>query len=873
MIPSRLQTTLRLLVGLLVLVSFWLLQLYQYQVFHLFAEGFSIVVSFTLFLLVLNVRHLVASASLLFLGFASGLVGLVDFLHVIAFPSMRLFPGYDLNTATQFWILARGLEALGFVVAFSLWERPWTRVFSFTLVALTVVTAISIVLIFARQFPVLFVEGRGLTPLKVGLEFLYIALLLVCLGLAYHRRGRMQRPEVLLLSGALGTAIAAEVCFTLYVGPTDFFNVLGHFFKLVTYYLLYRVLLRHGLLAPYEGIFRQLQLAKSGLEAMVEARTRALQSSSRRFQAILEAAPWPLILLSLCEGRVVCSEGNPSAKDLFGADSDGRDFGELVERAGVSAPDHLVESVQSYCLNRTANLPLEARIGAGEGKRTFEITLYPVDSGSVVAVFADVTSHRRALEAYQLQDQVFQLSRDLIVVLDGNGILRMHNPAWTRVLELSAFDLVRRPWLELIHEDDRPLAEAAFGNVGKDSGSTLEVRMLGANGLVRSIAWNFHPSMDQRLVYGVGRDVTNDRATERMLQQASKLESLGVVAGGIAHDFNNMLSGMFGFVELARLHNRAQRPEAVETALARSLQVFDRAKGLTRQLLAVSKGGTGVPVVLDLGPVVRQAADFVLAGSSCSVEWQLDPVVGPCEVDSDQVFQAFQNLFLNAMQAMGGAGTIRVRSRREGGFLIIEVEDEGPGIPFDLRHRVFEPFFSNKSQGTGLGLSIVASMATKHGGRVEVVSGVGQGACFALWLPVSPLAPTVTPAPREGTSTRPFHVLLMEDDVDIRSFLETALLSWGHRVVATSEGHEAVAEARRALGTNQPFEVALLDWTVRRGLGGEGTLAALKTLDPTIRVIVSTGYAAHLPAARGYDAVLAKPFRLEELRQCLTSLG
>jgi len=459
------------------------------------------------------------------------------------------------------------------------------------------------------------------------------------------------------------------------------------------------------------------------------------------------------------------------------------------------------------------------------------------------------------------------------MVVDREGKLRVFNPAWRHLLEWTTFDLAAVSWFDLVHPDDRLRAQEVLASLSASAASaTLELRILGDNDLVLTVAWNLHLSTDGRLVYGVGRDVTKDRATEALLLQASKHEGISLLAGGIAHDFNNMLAGMFGFVELARLHAQKGNLAASEAALERSLRVFDRARGLTRQLLAVSKGGKGLPVVLDLGILLHQVCDFVLAGSSIEVDWDLDTPLGPCEVDADQVFQAFQNLVLNARQAMGETGRLAIRGHNRDGRAYLEIHDSGPGVPSDVADHVFEPFMTTKANGSGLGLAIVSSIATKHAGTVRLRPDRGPGACFELQFPIArdtaaPRPETLPVAKVSGAQ----RVLVLEDDPDVLHFLKDTLETMGHHVTTTTDGADTVREARHALSTLSPFQVAILDWTIRGGVGGGETLKELKTLDPELKVIVTTGYAAHLPSMRGFDAVLAKPFRLDELRTHLST--
>ena len=242
----------------------------------------------------------------------------------------------------------------------------------------------------------------------------------------------------------------------------------------------------------------------------------------------------------------------------------------------------------------------------------------------------------------------------------------------------------------------------------------------------------------------VFRDVTERERIEEQLRNTQKLEALGVLAGGIAHDFNNLLTGMFGFVEMAREH--ATDPEAVEEHTGRAMAVFEKARGLTRQLLTFSKAGEPVRQSVHLERVVRDAVAFVLSGSNVVADFSIDPDLWPCEVDEQQIAQVIDNLVLNARQAMPGGGVISIRlenrhrhlHERQEPWVRLSVQDQGPGIPHELWPKIFDPFFTTKSGGTGLGLAVVHSIVRRHGGHAEVgAASGGTGARIDVFLPAT----------------------------------------------------------------------------------------------------------------------------------------
>jgi PAS domain S-box-containing protein len=377
----------------------------------------------------------------------------------------------------------------------------------------------------------------------------------------------------------------------------------------------------------------------------------------------------------------------------------------------------------------------------------------------------------------------------------------------------------------------------------------------------------------------VFRDVTERRKVEEELQNAQKLESLGVLAGGIAHDFNNLLTGIFGLVDLARHRSAADAP--ARGPLERVLAVLDRARGLTGQLLTFSQHGQPVTGPVALSPLLKNCVEFALSGSNVSCSLEMTDDVWPCDGDERQIHQVVDNLLLNARQAMPRGGTVEVQAANvkvpedvqipgaPGRYVRITVRDHGEGVPPELRSRIFEPFFTTKPTGSGLGLATSYSIIRKHGGHIEVSSGPGEGAAFVVYLPAASRTPA-SPAKRETEIPKGLGRILIVDDEDyVREVASELLGELGYTVELAADGDAAVEVCRRAVAEGRPFDAAILDLTIPGGLGGVAAAPLLRRVDSRLPLIASSGYSgdpvmAH-PQAYGFAATLNKPFTLEEL--------
>jgi PAS domain S-box-containing protein len=382
------------------------------------------------------------------------------------------------------------------------------------------------------------------------------------------------------------------------------------------------------------------------------------------------------------------------------------------------------------------------------------------------------------------------------------------------------------------------------------------------------------------------RDITARRRMERELVRAEKLESVGVLAGGIAHDFNNLLTGVLGHVSLAQALLEEGHP--VRSHLDKAEAATHRAQGLTKQLLTFSKGGVPVRRVLEVEPLVREAVELALAGSTARCELEVEPRLWTVEADSGQLVQVLHNLLLNADQAMPHGGTVRLWASNlqldgshpsglePGPYVRILLVDEGEGIPPELQGSIFEPFFTTKGDGSGLGLATAYSISTQHGGWLGLAEEQGPGASFEWLLPASPgVRPQARePAPRlqEGSG----RVLVMDDEAVVRDVLAAMLETMGYEATLVEDGEAAVEAYGRALEAGVRFDAVIMDLTVPAGMGGVEAMAAILQLDPRARGVVSSGFSDNPvmadPAHFGFSGVVSKPYRLATLSAVLAGV-
>jgi PAS domain S-box-containing protein len=463
-----------------------------------------------------------------------------------------------------------------------------------------------------------------------------------------------------------------------------------------------------------------------------------------------------------------------------------------------------------------------------------------------------------------------------------------------RLLHLTPEELRGRPIAELL-----PLIQRATGHPAEFPVSRLlelgeavplnddHALNRGEGAAPEPIAFSARPVLD-----GTGRPVgavvvlrnpEEMTLTPEELIRANRFESLGILAGGIAHDFNNLLTTILGGISLAKDNRDYSRLEDSEKSCL-------AAKGLTKQLLTFAKGGTSVQTVLAPVTVLKDTVRVASAGASTEVAIEVAPGTGNVLGDRAQLLQVFQNLVVNAIQAMPAgrqshvwlraADAVladgQVASLAAGDYVQFEVQDDGCGIPPENIAKIFAAFFTTKKHGTGLGLATVLDVVRKHGGQIGVESTVGKGTTFTIFLPRAgqPVQVEARRAPslRFGTG----RILFMDDDERICEITGGMLQSLEYKYDIARKGEEAIALYKRYLNIGKPYDVVIMDLTIVGGMGGEETFKKLQELDPDLRAIVSSGYDSEEMAKQfldmGFCGYLTKPYRVTDLGRILKAV-
>ena len=621
----------------------------------------------------------------------------------------------------------------------------------------------------------------------------------------------------------------------------------------------------------------------------------ALYESEERYRTYVESAPDGIFVID-SQRRFV--DVNEAACRMTGYSRDellGMPTSEVVEKIDASEAGGSFESLQ-----KTGELTAERLLRKKDGSTlTVLLNAVALPANRFMALCTDITQRKQVeealREALKWQEAAFEGSRDAIFISDADARLVRVNEA--------ACQLTRYPREQLLKMRIPDLHEAADLGAYKEYHSQIMAgeEVVTEAPIQRADDTIVHTEFSNRRVlvgdtpymHTVARDITDRKQAERerlaletQVQQAQKLESLGVLAGGVAHDFNNLLMGVLGNAELALADISPGAPARV--SIEEVKKAATGAAELANQMLAYSGRGRFVVEPVKLSEVVKGMGQLLNASipKTTLLSYELCETIPPTKADVTQIRQVVMNLITNAAEALEDqSGIVKLTTGvmefngsctgeglvfgelSDGTYSYLEVTDAGVGMDEETVSKMFDPFFTTKFTGRGLGLAAVFGIVRGHEGAIKVESEPGEGTTIRVLFPATD---TPTESLRENGHTEAGGtVLLVDDEPDVLDLGKRMLEMAGYEAVTARDGVEAVEVFKQH---SRDIKCVILDLTMPQ-MGGEETFVELQKIRGDVPVLLSSGYGVGEVTARistsGFAGFIKKPYRLDDLKGIL----
>lgn len=521
----------------------------------------------------------------------------------------------------------------------------------------------------------------------------------------------------------------------------------------------------------------------------------------------------------------------------------------------------------------------------------------PIANTELLARVRALLRQRELTEQLRASDEKFrQLAENITDVfwIRSPDLKEVHyiSPAFEKIWGRKAEDLYAHPekWADFILNEDRERVLEAFSALkGPVPNLDIEYRIVRPDGEIRWVrvrGFQVRDGTENKLIRhaGIVTDITERKKFEEQFRRAQRMESLGTLARGIAHELNNLLAPVAMGAGLLRQFNADPQSLPVLETIEKSAA---RAANLVKQVLAFARGVEGSRVELPIDEIIREIESIIrnTFPKKITVTTNLARDPWPVVADPTQLNQVLVNICVNARDAMPGGGHLILTTENveidahysvmnhhvtPGRYVLLSVTDNGCGMTPEVVDRIFEPFFTTKEfgKGTGLGLSTALGIIRSHGGFIHVYSEPNKGSTFKIYLPANtnPAAAEVAAPPADDFPRGNGElIMVVDDEPGILEITQQTLQGFGYKVLTADDGARAVAAYAQQ---RDAISLVITDMTMPV-MDGAALVAALRRLNPRVRIIAASGLSANDTEARnlGLDVkhFLTKPYAAETL--------
>lgn len=701
----------------LILLGTALTSLYNYLLFHTMAELFSIIIAGGIFVIAWNSRKNIDNSFFLVVGISFIFIGFIDLIHTLAYTGMGIFIGYGSNLPTQLWIAARYLQTFSFLYAALVVNKKVNT--NDLIIIYTIITSLLLFLIFNNFFPDCYIEGSGLTPFKIISEYIIISILFLTIFIMYKFRKEFNKKIFIFIVASIVSTMIAEFAFTFYVSTYGLSNLIGHLFKIIAFFLLYKAIIEIGLENPFNLLFRKLKRSESSLLEEKRFTETALNSQRDTF----------FIFDPSTEKAIIW---NKAFREVSGYSDE--------EISSMPAP---ISYYKEEDLNKAAVVIEDIK---KEGKGLVEMNLITKDGKSIpfeyigtnindeegklkyiVAVGRDITERKK------VEQKIADLAR--FPSENPNPVIRVtrEKVLYTNKLAIDLFNVREGSKIPKLYRD---MLNEVFEN------NKTEERELEINN--RIYYFVITPIKEEGYANIYGRDITDRKRAEQKLEE---------FVSTVSHELRTPITVLIMSIEYLKNQKHKLPPEVEEKLMEGLSRNITSLNELIEDVLTLSK--------IDEKKLKMEWKEFYPLEVIHEIKKLMEPRLKEKRINIEvyipegiQVFgdkkiidQIFRILIDNAIKYSNEDSRIEIKAIDNYKYIIdskeiqgvfFQFKDYGRGIRKEDIPHLFERFFRSEDikdiSGTGLGLSIAKELTLFHDGKIFVESEYGKGSTFSVFF-------------------------------------------------------------------------------------------------------------------------------------------
>ena len=699
------------IVFIISLVTLYSTKMYSYLLFHSLVEIFSIVIAFAIFLISWNSRKFIDNNYFIFIGISYLFIGGIDLLHTFAYQGMQIFIGYDANLPTQLWILARYTESLSLLIApFYIGRKLKTAPIYFVYAILLSLSLVS--MFYWRNFPDCFLEGHGLTTFKILSEYAISIILIFAILNMYKNKNKFDDYIFKLVIASIAITILSELSFTLYTDVYGFPNMIGHYFKIASFYLLYKALIQTNPKKSYSLLFGQMKDAKEKFEGVLEGQT----------DFIVRYKPGGII--TYANDAYLKADGR-KREDIIGKnfyDSlDENELKRIISYLETITPDNPIGELEQPFFPPTGNPLWVHWIGKGIFDNKGKIIEYQSVGRDITALKTIEENLEKSEEKYRL---VVDSTSDLVFLIDLEGNFTFMNKGIEKHTGYKNHELVGKNIKDFLSPNSYNEAKERIELrlKGATDLPKYEVDILSKNNEFIPFELNTSPIYaDEKLtsILIVARDITERKKAEAKIKDLD--ETIRILNKILRHDILNDLTLLLNIVDSCKGGDEKMK-KSIFATIEKSTSLIERMREL-EQAVTSGKNLRQCTVLEIVDCVIRNYPE---------IEFK---VKGDCTVLADEAISSvIDNIVRNAI-VHGKTKRIDITLTESKELCKIKIADYGIGIPDSIKKRIYEEGASyGEVRSSGIGLYIVKKVIERYGGEITVEDNKPNGAVFVLKL-------------------------------------------------------------------------------------------------------------------------------------------